>query len=122
MSFINPARYFPEKITYWAQLKQDGYGGESWTAPQVINCKWEDSEAERLSVAYRSEAETIISTSHLYTAEKLVEGAYVYRGISTEANPSRIVGPDGKKKAFVIRSVTQITGIKGDYMQNLSLL
>jgi hypothetical protein len=131
MTYLNPSRYFPEKCTYWAQklvaspgvsYGQDGYGGEAWENPVVLSCRWEDAEMERLSVAYRAEGETVTSNAHVYTKEKLLEGGYIYRGVSTEANPSRIVGPDGHQVAFVIRSISQVTGLKGDFVQNVALL
>ena len=120
MSYINPSRYFPDKLTYWQQTVQSGYGSESWNAPRVIPCRWEDEETERLSVAYRAEGEALLSNAHIYTDELLSPGSYVYHGISLATNPSR-VNKSTAQKAFVVRSVKQTVGLRGEYTENIAL-
>jgi hypothetical protein len=119
MSYANPAPFYTETVTCWVQTGQDGFGGDLWASPVVIKCRWEDAQVEHLSGAYNSPGEEEISNARVYTADPLHIGWYLLRGVSNEANPSRI---ETIPKAFIIRSTTQIKTVDGDYSQNLALL
>jgi hypothetical protein len=123
MSYINPAtrsEHYPQKATYWSQKKQDGYGGETWEIPILINCRWEDYSEETLSVAYRVESETVTSGAHVFTTFPLIEGGYLFLGETTEANPTRLkVGP---LRAYAIRKTSGTPGVRGGYMEHVSFL
>lgn len=122
MSYINPAKYFSEKLTYWASNNQDGYGGDGWVAPVIMLCRWEDLTVETVSPSFQVEKEAVMSFAKVFTATQLLEGAYVYRGISNEANPSRLNGPLPLPRAFIVRSTMQTMSIRGNYMENMAIL
>jgi hypothetical protein len=122
MSYINPAKYFPEKLTYWASTNQDGYGGDGWVAPVVMSCRWEDLTVEGVSPSFQVEKEVVMSYAKVFTATQLLEGAYVVRGISNEANPSRLNGPLPLPRAYIVRSTMQTTSVKGDFVENMAIL
>lgn len=108
MSYINPGKYRFQKTTYWSQATQDGFGGETWAAPIVIDCRWEVITDEMLSIAYRASGEDIVSRSVVYTPYLLEEGGYLYLGQSVEANPSRLQG------AFVIRTSSIVPSVRNE--------
>jgi hypothetical protein len=116
MSYINPARNFPQKATYWAQSKQDGYGGETWVTPVIIACRWERITDETLSVAYKVAGETVVSRSVVFTETPLLQGAYLFLGETAEQNPSRLKG------AYVIRSIVEIPFLDGTFSEYSSYL
>lgn len=116
MSYARSNRHFPHKATYWSQMRKDGYGGESWVAPVVVACRWDDATTEELSVAYKVSGESVISNAKVYTEDGLVQGGYLYLGESTEANPSRLKG------AFVIRRVTSLASPTGRFFEHAAYL
>lgn len=116
MSYINPAKYFPQKATYWSQKKQDGFGGEEWEPPVVISCRWESITDEALSPAYKVVGEAVVSRSTVYTPSPLIEGGYLYLGETTDANPSRLKG------AFVIRAVMMTPGVRDTFREHTAHL
>ncbi len=123
MTYLDPTRRverYSVTATYWAQKKQDGYGGESWVTPVQIQCRWEDFVEEQLSVAYRAEGETQTSNAHVWSMVPLIEGGYLFKGISTDANPSRL--RVGHLKAFIIRKVAMTPSVKGDYTEYTAFL
>lgn len=116
MSYIRPTKYFPQKATYWSQTQQDGYGGEAWLSPIVIDCRWESATDEALSVAYKVSGEAVVSRSVVYTPAPVIEGGYLYLGETTEANPSRLKG------AFVIRAVMMTPGLRDTFREHAAHL
>lgn len=123
MSYINPAyrpEHYPQKATYWGQKKQDGFGGETWDTPVLVDCRWENYTEETLSVAYRSEGETVVSNAHVFTTIPLLEGGYLFLGESTEADPSRL--RVGNSRAYPIRKVSGTPGVRGGYMEHVAFL
>jgi hypothetical protein len=121
VSYLNPAarpEHYPQKATYWSQKKQDGYGGETWEAPVLIDCRWENYEEERLSVSYRATGETVDSSAHVFTMIPLLEGGYLFLGESTEANPTRL--RVGLRRAYVIRKVSGTPGLRGGYSEYIA--
>lgn len=98
---------YNQKATYWAQMKRDGFGGETWVAPVVIACRWESATEEALSVAYKVSGEEIISQANVFTKTPLIVGGYLYLGETTDENPARITG------AFVIRMTTVVPALRG---------
>lgn len=123
MTYLNPAgrhERYTQKATYWSQRKQDGYGGEDWDAPVLILCRWEDFMEEQLAFGNRAEGETQSSNAHVFTMVPLQEGGYLYKGETTEANPSRL--RVGHHRAFVIRKVAYTPSVKGEYAENTAFL
>lgn len=117
MSFVNPVRYFPQKATYWVKLSGDGFGSESgWQLPQLISCRWESIIEEQLSSFYSPSGEIEIARSVVFTPNKLYTGNYLYLGASSSSLPTSVLG------AFVIRSIGEIIGVRGDYTEFSSYL
>lgn len=117
MTFLNPvARSFPHKATYWAQQAQDGFGGENWLDPVLIDCRWESMSLEVLSVAYKAIGEETIDDSVVYTRVPLKEGGYLYLGESAATNPTTV------KKAYVIRSTSVVPSLNGRISEYTSRL
>ena len=75
----------PEKITYWREADNDGFGGKTWNGPNVLNAR----------IAYKQEKFTNIngdieiSTAVVYTDGDLQVDDKVFFGESTDTEPTQ---------------------------------
>ena len=79
------AARFPQQITYWAATP-DGFGGNTFSDPQVIKGRWEDSVEETVDSA----GNKIISRAIVYLATDIEVGGYLFLGNSTANDPTLI--------------------------------
>ena len=72
-----------ETVTYWAPSGVDNTGDPTFAAPVSIKSKWEDRTELFIDDAGRETR----SRSVVYVDTDLVKGGYLFRGISSTANP-----------------------------------
>ena len=78
----------PEKATYWQPQTNNGFGGNDWSPPVVVDAR----------IAFVNEEVTnpeghIVTTSHaVYTNDAVEMGWYLFPGVSTELNPTNQPG------------------------------
>jgi hypothetical protein len=117
MGYVGAAsgRFYKQKATYWSGSADDGYGNSIWAAPVIVDCRWEDMTEEKLT-SHGTVGETVLSSAVVFTQQALKEGAYVYLGETTVANPVEVRG------AFVIRRISTIPSLRVDQFENASWL
>jgi hypothetical protein len=80
---------------YWATPISDGYGGNTYTTPIEISCRWEYKQeviTERKGMA--AHGEEIISTAQVYVLQDVSKGEYLYLGGLNELDSN----PDNPKE------------------------
>jgi hypothetical protein len=116
MAYRIGRRNLQQTLTHWSKASSDGYGGDNWTTPELVKCRWEEITDETLTGFYQPADERVISRSVVYTFVRFVQGDYLYLGESIEANPTALV------EAYVIRSVSAIPSLNGRNFEFVSLL
>jgi len=77
-----------QTATYWANPVKDGYGGNTFTAPTTIDCRWSDTQ----ELFIDAQGEEKLSRALVHVGQDLVPGEFLYLGTSTEANPKDVDG------------------------------
>lgn len=77
--------YSTEPVTHWVPTP-DGFGGHSFSAPTVLNGRWEE-KSER---AMNSEGVEVVSNTVVFLDADVDEGDYLYRGSSVIADPTTL--------------------------------
>ena len=76
---------YAQTAVYWATPISDGYGGNTYTTPVEISCRWEYKQevtTERKGTA--AHGEEIISTAQIYVLQDMSEGEVLYLGSKDE--------------------------------------
>ena len=92
MSYIT--RNLKQTATVWNPLGNDGFGGQTYSAPFTVKCRWEDKTTLFIDIAgkeARARARIYIKDTDLETA------GYIFLGTSTSTAPESVTG------AFEIR-------------------
>lgn len=80
----------PHRATWWALSAGDGYGGDAFASPVVIDCRWEENKEVFTSQIDRRE---MVSQALIITDQLLGVGDYLCLGDqSSQANPSSVSG------------------------------
>ena len=75
----------PEKITHWTTIP-DGYGGFTFSAPVVLEGKWED-----IAELFTNEnGETETSEAIVYLDTDVSNGDYLFQGESEQVDPTSV--------------------------------
>jgi hypothetical protein len=86
---------YAQTAVYWATPISDGYGGNTYTTPIEISCRWEYKQevtTERKGTA--AHGEEIISTAQVYVLQDVSKGEYLYLGGLNELDSN----PDNPKE------------------------
>lgn len=75
-----------QTATYWAPSTADGFGGRIYEAPINFKCRWEDD----VQFIIGPNGEKILSKARVFTQQVLVQGGYLFRGISVAADPTTV--------------------------------
>jgi hypothetical protein len=107
-----------QSAVYWATPVENKFGGQTYTSPVEVKCRWEKKNV----VIASTTGEQIISRTTVYVLQDMVEGEYLYlgalAGLSTaqRANPKLVVG------AYKIKRFNKIPDFKGtDYTRSCNL-
>ena len=95
-----------QKIIYWGNPFQDGWGGHTYDAPVELDARWED-KAEQI-ITYLGE-ETV-SKSIIYLINYIVPGGYIYLGEETELDSDHD-NPENISDAYKILKICKIPSI-----------
>lgn len=102
-----PSRYLTKVLlqtaTYWAPSAKDGYGGYTFVAPVIIDCRW--LLKQELFIDAKGKEKT--SAAIVLVGQDIDLGGYLYLGTSTESNPK------DEGDSFEIRSYAKVPDIKG---------
>jgi len=92
---------FIEKVcvqtaVYWGGASPDGYGGETFSEVEEIDCRWEDKE----ELTHRDNGQEFISKAEVMVTRDLDVGGWLYLGTLDELDSN----PDPREVdgAFII--------------------
>jgi hypothetical protein len=77
-----------QDATAWV-VAPDGAGGDTFSAPVAVKCRWEDRAEKFVGPLDRDEH---ISMAVVYVDRNLAVGDYLFQGVSVAANPSLVAG------------------------------
>jgi hypothetical protein len=88
MSFLTNKLH--QKATWWALIGGDGFGGDRFASPILVDCRWEDrSEVFRGQIDRRE----MVSNAVIYLDIDVAAGDYLCQGDQTgQANPTTVTG------------------------------
>lgn len=99
---------YRDVATYWPAPTENGYGGVSFSAPQKLLTKWEDSIEEFTDY----KGTDTQSHSIVYVLQDVEEGGYMAFGDFT-ATGTLVTDPTLTKKAYFIKRVDKIRDLRG---------
>lgn len=74
--------------TLW-RVTPDGYGGDTYSAPIAIKCRWEDRQETYIGPIDRTEH---ISNAVVFVDTDVAVGDYLLKGVSVASDPSILSG------------------------------
>ncbi len=80
-------QHFKEKATHWVATP-DGYGGFTYKAPKVLNCRWE----ERADQFKTPGGQQVVSRAVVYVESDVGIEDYLFLGVSSLADPALEMG------------------------------
>lgn len=95
------ARHLKQDVTHWASVP-NGYGGYSFTGPNALKGRWEDT-AELFRTSAGNEE---VSRSVVYVSVDIEIEDYLYLGTSTDSDPTLVSG------AFRVRQFAKIPDLR----------
>ncbi len=91
-----------ESITYWDATGVDNFGDPTFASPITVKAKWE----ERTEIFINAEGQEERSRSVIYVDSNLITGGYIFRGISTVADPRTV------DDAYLIKDYRKISNFE----------
>jgi len=80
----------PHKLTWWRVTGGDGFGGDAFAAPQLIDGRWEDRQETFYGTLDRRE---LISKAVVFVNQDVAVGDYLCQGNNVaSANPTVLAG------------------------------
>jgi len=79
----------PHKLTWWSVTGGDGFGGDAFASPVVIDGRWEDRQETFYGALDRRE---LISKAVVHVDRDIAVGDYLYQGESALASPTTLSG------------------------------
>jgi len=101
-----------EPVTYWAPSDVNNFGDPSFVAPTTVMVKWED----RTELFIDGEGREQRSKSVVYVDTDLLIGGYLFRGISSTADPLSVSG------AFMIKDFRKISDFEIEVHERRAML
>ncbi len=95
-------RNLTEDVTYWSGV-DDGYGGKTFSTPQIIKGRWED----RSEVYVDQAGEQLVSNAVVYLMVDVEVDNFIAQGSHvTVADPSTLAG------AFIVKRFDKIPNLR----------
>ena len=102
-----PSRYLTKNLkqmaTYWGNPTKDGFGGYTFTAPVIIDCRW----LLKQELFIDAKGKEKVSAAVVLLGQDIILGGYLYLGMSAESNPKDV------DDSFEIKGFAKIPDIKG---------
>ncbi len=86
MSWVD--RNLKQAVTYWPPSTADAYGRSTYGPPVKIRGRWEDKVELFIDAQGREDR----SEAVVYVSRDVVNGGYLYLGVSTNADPTVVAG------------------------------
>lgn len=96
----------PQCLVYWAPLGNNGFGKTLFAIGELINCRWQNTNALFRDVSGRQ----LTSDAVVYTTSKLAIGGYVSLGSAGEG----LDADHAAYAAFEVRSSGASPSLSGD--------
>lgn len=107
------ASAYNQQITYWSPGEQSGFGGYTFSSPQLLLVRWE----ERTDKFLNSVGEEKIAKAIVYTPTECAVGGYVAKGDQTATSD-----PTTLSIAFEIQRADSIPDLRGLNQENRNFL
>lgn len=108
---MNLARKLQQTCTYWAPTGQtDLYGKPVWSAPAVLQCRWENNQSQIMSKT----GQEIVSKARVYLMTPVSVDGYLFLGESAEADPNKVDGVESIQNVGTtpdLRNLQQLTTV-----------
>ncbi len=101
-----------DEITYWAPSSRDSYNKITYVSGEVILGRWEEVRERFMG----TRGEELISAAIVHVKQDLLEGGYVFEGVSTQADPK------DQDKAYSIRAFEKTKDLAGVVVVRKALL
>jgi hypothetical protein len=101
MSFTTRNLY--QIATHWVAIS-DGYGGFTFTTPQILQCRWED----RNETVRAPNGEEVTAKSVVILKNDISIGDYLYLGESEELDPTTLLGA---QRVMMFNRITDLRNI-----------
>ena len=92
---------FPQTATYWSPSGVDGFGKQTFSAPQQIDVRWQ----ERQELFVNAEGENDVSRAAVYCKQLVEKGGYLFLGSESSMNPESVT------EAFRIKALSRSPNI-----------
>lgn len=96
------SRNLREDITYWS-VTADGFGGYIFKGPFQMKGRWEQKQ----QLIWTAKGEEEVSAAQVYLSSDVENGGYIFRGKSSEADPTTL------SNAWIIRQFNRIPAQSG---------
>lgn len=84
------SRKLPHTITWWRSTGGDGFGGDSFAAPELLSARWEDRQETFYGALDRRE---LVSKAVVILDQDVAVGDYLCQGDQlASANPTSVKG------------------------------
>ena len=92
---------FPQTATYWSPSGVDGFGKQTFSAPQQIDVRWQ----ERQELFVNAEGENDVSRAAVYCNQLVEKGGYLFLGSESSMDPESVT------EAFRIKALSRSPNI-----------
>lgn len=103
---------YKQTATYWGAPVQNGFGGNTFSAPVELACRWENVTERFMD----SDGVEGISNAKVWTFDPLDVGGYLFLGSSVAADPTTV------NKAYMIRRCDEIPDLRLLHYERISYL
>lgn len=85
-------RNLKQSVTWWA-IAPDGFGGDTFAAPVVIKCRWEEKQEVIAELSGLPATKELMSKAVVFVDRDIKVGDYLCLGDKTPiANPTTVLG------------------------------
>ncbi|KKK58040.1 hypothetical protein LCGC14_3048410 [marine sediment metagenome] len=81
-------RALNQVVTHWGTTP-DGFGGFAFTAPAALNGRW---QKKREVIDRFGAGQEYVSTAQVFIDVDIIEGDYLFEGVSTDTDPTLLDG------------------------------
>ncbi len=104
---------YKQVVTYWGPGIPDGWGGVSYAAPVLLQCRWQETSERFLD----SGGIEVVSRAKVWSKVDLEIGGYLILGDFTGTSD-----PTTLEKAYLIRMFKKIPDLRAMFFERISML
>jgi len=101
-----------QKATWWSKGAADSFGADTFAAPAVISCRWEERSTEIVT----AEGVRVQSRARVFLDQDVAAGDYLYLGETNQADPKALKG------AFDVKEFRKIPGLVAEVFERKAYL